>query len=66
MKMEHYIRAIAGVLILLSVALGWFVHSAWFLFTVFIGLNLVQSAFSKWCLMEGILAKLGIAEKSPG
>jgi hypothetical protein len=34
------------------------------LFTAFVGLNLLQSAFTKWCLMEDILAKLGIADKS--
>jgi Inner membrane protein YgaP-like, transmembrane domain len=63
MKMEQCIRAIAGSFILISVALGWFHHRYWFLFTAFVGLNLLQSAFTKWCLMEDILAKLGVAEK---
>jgi hypothetical protein len=63
MKMEHYIRAIAGTFVLVSVGLGWFHSRYWLLFTVFVGLNLLQSAFTKWCLMEDILAKLGIAEK---
>jgi hypothetical protein len=63
MKMEQYIRAIAGTFVLGSLALGWFVSPYWFLFTAFVGLNLLQSAFTKWCLMEDILAKIGIARK---
>ncbi len=63
MKMEQYIRAIAGAFVLVSVALGAFYSKYWLLFTAFVGLNLFQSAFTKWCLMEDILAKLGIAEK---
>ena len=63
MKMEQYIRAIAGTFILISVGLGWFHHRYWFFFTAFVGLNLLQSAFTNWCPMEDILAKLGIAEK---
>jgi hypothetical protein len=65
MKMEQWIRAIAGTFILVSVALGWFVNRYWLLFTAFVGLNLLQSAFTKWCLMENILDRLGIAKKSP-
>jgi hypothetical protein len=64
MKMEQYIRAIAGCFVLISVGLGWFYSRYWLLFTAFVGLNLLQSAFTKWCLMEDILAKLGIAEKT--
>jgi hypothetical protein len=58
------VRLIAGTLILLSLALGIpgspiFV-SQWFLaFTAFVGLNLLQSALTKWCLMETIMRKLG-------
>ena len=64
MKMEHWIRAIAGSFILVSVGLGYFVHEYWLFFTAFVGLNLLQSAFTKWCLMEDILRKLGLAEKT--
>lgn len=63
MRMDDWIRAIAGTLILISVALGVFVHPYWLFFTAFIGLNLLQSAFTKWCLMEDLLAKLGVAKK---
>jgi hypothetical protein len=64
MKMEHYIRAIAGIFILFSVVLGWIHSKYWLLFTAFVGLNLLQSAFTKWCLMEDILARFGIVDKS--
>ena len=60
MKMEQIIRAIAGCFILLSLALGYLHSPYWHLFTAFVGLNLLQSAFTKWCLMEDILGKLGI------
>ena len=60
MKMENYIRAIAGSFILISLLLGYFHSEYWFLFTAFVGLNLLQSAFTKWCLMEDILEKFGI------
>ena len=64
MSMERIIRAIAGVFIMTSVALGWWVNPWWFAFTAFVGANMFQSAFTRWCLMEDILAKLGVAEKS--
>ncbi len=59
MSLEHKIRAIAGTFILVSLALGWWVSSWWFLFTTFVGINLLQSAFTKWCLMEDILSRFG-------
>lgn len=58
------VRLVAGSLILLSLALGIpgspiFVNQ-WFLaFTAFVGVNLLQSALTKWCLMETIMRKLG-------
>ena len=60
--MEGYIRAIAGSFVLLSLALGYIFSPYWHLFTAFVGLNLVQSAFTGWCLMEKILARLGVPE----
>lgn len=60
MTIERYIRAIAGTFVLVSLALGWFVHPAWFLFTAFVGANLLQSAFTQWCLMEKLLVRLGL------
>jgi hypothetical protein len=55
MTIERKIRMIAGTFILLSLALGWWVHPGWFLFTAFVGVNLLQSSITKWCLMEDIL-----------
>ncbi len=59
------VRIFAGLLILLSLALGvsespLFVSNYWLLFTTFIGLNLFQSGLTNWCLMENILRKLGV------
>ncbi len=56
---DRIIRRFAGVFILLSVALGWFVDRRWFLFTGFVGLNLLQSSFTAFCPLEKILARLG-------
>lgn len=61
MKLEHRIRLIAGSFILLSLALGQWVNPSWYWFTAFVGANLIQSALTKWCLMEDILKKLGWA-----
>ena len=66
MKSWQIVRMVAGLFILLSLALGvpgspLFV-SPWFLaFTAFVGANLMQSAFTQWCPMEIILRKLGVA-----
>lgn len=60
MTVDRYLRMIAGFFVILSVALGYYVHPGWFLFTVFVGLNLFQSAFSNWCPMMTILKKLGV------
>jgi len=59
-NVQDFIRGIAGLFILASVALGWMVHPAWFLFTAFVGLNLLQSAFTGWCPMMWILRKAGV------
>ncbi len=61
--LERTIRAIAGTFILLSLVLGYFVSEYWYLFTAFVGVNLLQSSFTKWCLMEDILKATGIVKK---
>ncbi len=58
MSLEHKIRMIAGTFVLVSLALGWWASPYWFLFTAFVGLNLLQSSVSKWCFMENILRRL--------
>jgi hypothetical protein len=60
MTIERGLRLAAGVVVLLSVGMGYFVHPAWLLLTAFAGLNLLQSAFTNWCPMVWILAKLGL------
>ena len=62
MKLECWIRLIAGTFVLLSLALSQ-IHSVyWLWFTAFVGANLLQSALTRWCLMEDILRKLGVQE----
>ena len=60
----QFVRLMAGLFILLSLALGTpgsplFVNQWWLAFTAFVGANLLQSAVTKWCLMETLLRKLG-------
>ena len=62
MNLNDYLRAIAGFFILLSVALGHWVHPGFYLFTAFVGLNLLQSAFTHWCPMISLLRRAGIPE----
>ena len=60
MTIERYLRMIAGAFVMLSVALGYWVHPAWFLFTAFVGLNLFQSAFTNSCPAMAIFRKMGL------
>jgi len=62
--MENKIRLIAGTFVLVSLALAVWVSQWWLLFTAFVGVNLVQSALTGWCLMEDILRKTGIHSPS--
>ena len=60
MTTNDALRLIAGIMILLSVALAATVSINWLWFTAFIGLNLLQSAFTKWCPMMVLLRKAGL------
>jgi len=60
---NRYIRAIAGTFILISLILAVYVNINWLWFTAFVGANLLQSSFTKWCLMEKILKKLGVKDE---
>ena len=62
MTIERLLRGIAGTFILLSVLLAHFHSPYWLWFTGFVGANLLQSAFTKWCPMIIILKKLGFQE----
>jgi EamA domain-containing membrane protein RarD len=64
MTTERIIRGVAGAFVLLSLSLGYFVSPYWLLFTGFVGLNLFQSAFTRWCPLEVILVRLGFSSNS--
>lgn len=55
---ERLIRRFAGAFVLLSLALGWWVHPGWLAFTAFVGVNLLQSSFTRVCPLERILGRL--------
>ncbi len=61
MTVERTLRLIAGAFILVSLALGHWVSPYWYLFTAFVGLNLLQSGLSNRCPMMTILRKLGVS-----
>jgi hypothetical protein len=58
------LRLIAGTFVLASLALGYWVHPAWFILTAFVGLNLFQSGFTDWCPMMAILRALGVKDQT--
>ncbi len=62
MTVERYLRLIAGSFVLATLMLGYFYSPYWFLFTGFVAINLIQSAFTNWCPMITFLRKLGVRE----
>ncbi len=60
MTVDRYLRLFAGLFVMVSVALGYWVNPGWFWFTAFVGANLFQSAFTNWCPMMTFLRKLGV------
>ena len=62
MTINEALRAMAGLVILITLALGTWVHPYWYFFTAFVGLNLLQSSFTKWCPAMMIFRKLGLKE----
>jgi hypothetical protein len=58
---DRIIRRFAGSFVLASLALGWWVHPAWLLFTAFVGVNLLQSSFTSFCPLERMLGRFGVA-----
>ena len=60
MTVERGLRLMAGIFILLSLALGHWLHPYWYLFTAFVGLNLFQSGITNWCPAMYLLKKLGL------
>jgi hypothetical protein len=66
MSIERWIRLIAGTLIIVSLALAYFFNHNWLWLTLFVGVNLFQSALTGWCLMEDLLRKLGLGAPTLG
>ncbi|MFH1843879.1 MAG: DUF2892 domain-containing protein [bacterium] len=62
MTIHRILRLVSGAFVLISLALAQLVHPNWLWFTAFVGLNLLQSAFSNWCPLITILKKLGVPE----
>ena len=64
MTLEPMLRAIAGTFVAASVLLGMYVHPYFLWFTLFVGLNLLQSGFTNWCPMISLLRKVGVRERT--
>ena len=60
MSIDRVVLAVAGLFIVISVILGHYVHPYWLFFTVFVGANLFQSAFTGICPLAIILKKIGV------
>ncbi len=60
MNVESMIRLVGGAFVVASVLLGIYVHPGFLWFTAFVGLNLLQSAFTGWCPMMAFLRKAGV------
>ncbi|HEX7961890.1 MAG TPA: DUF2892 domain-containing protein [Terriglobales bacterium] len=62
MTIERTLRLMAGTFVLISLALGYWISPYWFLFTGFVGLNLLQSGFTNWCPAMALLRACGMPE----
>jgi hypothetical protein len=59
---NRILRGAAGLIVILSLGLGYYVHYGFYFVTLFVGINLLQSAFTNWCPLMTILKKLGVSE----
>jgi Inner membrane protein YgaP-like, transmembrane domain len=62
MTVNRYLRLVAGFFVMLSAALSQLHSPYWLYFTAFVGLNLLQSAFTNWCPLITMLQKMGVKE----
>ncbi len=62
---DKVIRRFAGVFVMASVALGWWVSPWWLLFTAFVGFNLFQSSLTNLCPLERVLGRFGLIGCKP-
>jgi hypothetical protein len=60
MSVDRAVMAFAGCVVLLSLALGWFVSPYWYLLTAFAGLNMLQASFTGFCPAAIVFKKLGL------
>jgi hypothetical protein len=60
---ERIVRAVAGTMVLVSITLAYFVNTYWLGIAAFVGVNLLQSSFTRFCPLELILDKAGISKK---
>jgi hypothetical protein len=65
MNVERMLRLIGGFFVAASVLLGIYVHPYFLWFTLFVGLNLFQSAFTNWCPMMAVLRRAGVPDGAP-
>ena len=63
MTIERCLRGIAGFFVLVSILPAHYHSHYWLFFTAFVGLNLLQSAFTNWCPMINILKRLGVKDQ---
>ena len=66
MTVERGLRLMAGMMVLLSLSLAYFLSPHWLWLTVFVGLNLLQSAFTNWCPAVAILRAMGLKDANCG
>jgi hypothetical protein len=66
MTVERGLRLMAGMMVLLSLSLAYFISPYWLWLTVFVGLNLLQSAFTNWCPAVAILRAIGLKDANYG
>jgi hypothetical protein len=66
MTLELSVRLMASVMVLLSIALAHFVSLYWLWLTAFVGLNLLQSAFTNWCPAMSIFRAMGMKDANCG
>jgi hypothetical protein len=62
MTVERSVRLLAGVMVLASLALAYYVSPYWYLLTAFVGLNLLQSAFTNWCPAMAVFRVMGLKD----
>ncbi|MFN7174731.1 MAG: DUF2892 domain-containing protein [Thermaurantiacus tibetensis] len=60
MNLDRAVLAFAGVVVLVSLALGYFVNELWFLLTAFAGVNMIQAAFTGFCPAALVMKRLGL------